>query len=165
MTNAKYDKLVTRIFWFALPLIISLLTFLVVNTFSVKEEVAKVSVKEEASYQTQEKMWALVQENNKILNLKADEKSNEEAHHRLMVKLDNVEYKVSTIYSQKHQLAKVDTIVNCGAEILRMATNTNKKVDTIQNLLENNKQIYTRNVEKLFTKEVWKNITYNKTKK
>lgn len=102
MTNpTKYDKLVTRIFWFALPLIISLLTYLVITTFVVKEAVTKVATKNEATVELQNKMWELIQKNNEILNKKADQDINEKEHQQIMVKLDKVEEQVTKIYGRK----------------------------------------------------------------
>ena len=99
MSDSKYNILIQKIFWFALPLIISLLTFLVVNTYFVKEEVAKVAVKNETVVNLQEKMWIMIQENNNILKEKADKLENEEAHRIMFQKLDILQNKVDKIYT------------------------------------------------------------------
>jgi len=108
MTPTKYDKLVTRIFWFSLPLIISLLTYLVVTTFVVQKEVEKVAVAHEADVAMDGKMWELIQENNKLLNGKADQETNEKEHQLIMVKLDKVEEQVTKIYGRKFNYGKVE---------------------------------------------------------
>ena len=98
MTDLKYNKLVTKIFWFALPLVIGLLTFLVANTYFVKEEVAKVVVKNEAVVELQNKMWVVLQDNNKMLQNKADKQENMDAHKIMFMKLDLLQQKVDKIY-------------------------------------------------------------------
>lgn len=99
MSDQRYSKLVQRIFWFTLPLVISLQVFLVVNTYYVKEAVAKVAVKNEAAVDVQNKMWDLVKENNKILSTKADDQENKTDHQHLKDQLDIINDKLSKISS------------------------------------------------------------------
>ena len=169
MTEVKYRKLVSRIFWFSLPLIISLLTFLVVNIFTIKESVTKESTRTEASSQLQEKMWVMIQENNKILNTKADEQENKKDHQFLMEQLVTLNNKVDHIKNRSltTQAVKFDTVINCGAEILAVSKSSSNKLDTIKNLLEKNKENYTfapADNSIFFTDGLWKNLVINKTK-
>ena len=97
MTEVKYNKLVTRIFWFALPLVIGLLTWLVVNTFAVKEQTAVIAERNNATLQMQEKIYKMASDNNRILLEKADKIENENAHHVMFQKLDELNGKVDII--------------------------------------------------------------------
>ena len=112
MTETRYNALVKKIFWFSLPLVIGLLTFLVVNTYYVKEEVAKVAVKNEAAIDMQNKMWELLQVNNTILNSKADQAWNEESHKEIIKKLEKIESDVGRLYvlTKQEYSMKKDTI-------------------------------------------------------
>jgi hypothetical protein len=101
MTESKYNKLVTRIFWFTLPLIISLLTFLVVNTFTLKTEIGKITTSQQASNQTENRMWEMVQQNNIILSTKADESENRKDHLFIIEKMDNMDKKMDYITGRK----------------------------------------------------------------
>ena len=96
-TTTKYNKLLEKIFWFMLPLIISLLTYLVVCTFTVQKEVEKVAVSHATDVETNKKMWDLILENNKILHSKADQEINEKEHKMILDKLDMLETSVQKI--------------------------------------------------------------------
>lgn len=95
MTETKYDKLVTRIFWFTLPLVIGLLTWLVIQTYELKENVSKDSQKIDNIVNIQEKMWNLIQENNKILGTKADKDENTKDHEYFMIQLHEINQKLA----------------------------------------------------------------------
>lgn len=116
MTETKYNKLVQKIFWFSLPLIISLLTYLVINTFEVAKKVETVATKNESVMALQEKMWSLIQENNHLLTSKADEQSNTDQHMIIMKKMDNLEINVDKINTKLHiyksQLGSFEKIPN-----------------------------------------------------
>ncbi len=102
MTETKYNKLIEKIFWFCLPLIIGLLTYLVVNTFDVAKKVETVATRNEGVMALQEKMWAMIQENNRILTLKADQKENSDQHEIIMDKMDRLEINVDKLNSKIH---------------------------------------------------------------
>jgi hypothetical protein len=137
MTDSRYNKLVARIFWFTLPLIISLLTFLVVNVFKVEREVSNVVIKNQSGIELQEKIWSMLQENNGLLKTKADEEANDRAHAYLMTQLNNVENKVDKIYNRKFDygfVPKIDTSLD-------MLAKNNNKLDTIIDCASNMKNI------------------------
>jgi small-conductance mechanosensitive channel len=94
---SKYDKLVQRIFWFSLPLIIALLSYLVITMFIVQVDVAKISTSNTAVVENTAKMWELVNENNSILHFKADQESNEREHKAICDKLDAVEASIQKV--------------------------------------------------------------------
>lgn len=101
---SKYDKLVQRIFWFSLPLIIALLSYLVITMFIVQVEVAKITTSNTAVVENTSKMWELVAENNSILHSKASDDEvkenrmqNEKEHKAICDKLDMLESQVKNI--------------------------------------------------------------------
>lgn len=107
MTETKYNKLITRIFWFSLPLIISLLTFLVVNTFVVKSAVEVVATKSDERAALQEKMWNMIQLNNTMLANKLDVNEYLEKHKELEIKVDKIQNKVDKIYNNDRRYSNV----------------------------------------------------------
>ena len=101
MTQNKYDALIQKIFWFSLPLIISLLTFLVINTFTVKSAVDVVATKSDERAALQEKMWAMIQTNNSMLQNKLDVNEYLIKHKELENKIDVLQLKVDKIYNKQ----------------------------------------------------------------
>lgn len=111
MNDLKYNKLVTRIFWFALPLVITLLTYLVVSSYARKEVDSIVSTKVENISNIQEKIWELVQENNKVLMSKADQETNEREHRAILTKVEQIDLRVNSIWkNEKYYSQTLDTI-------------------------------------------------------
>jgi hypothetical protein len=100
MTETKYNQLVSKIFWFTLPLMISLLTYLVVESFAIKESMTRIATSHESDMEMDAKMWSLIQENNTILHSKADAESNEKEHYLIINKLDRLENSVDKVYKQ-----------------------------------------------------------------
>lgn len=127
----KYSKLVEKLIWLTIPLMISLLTYLVVSTFTVKEEVAKVAVAHQSDVAMDGKMWELVNENNKILHSKADQESNEKEHQMLLNKLDRLEVIVDKVYRQRRVYGmdskiKIDTMYYMPTKDMSFVSTENK---------------------------------------
>lgn len=97
MTDTKYNKLVTRIFWFSLPMVIGLLTWLVIAITNLNTAVAVVKTEGDSRGTLQEDIYNMVGANYTILQSKADQKSNEIEHELIIKKIDFIEKQVNSI--------------------------------------------------------------------
>jgi hypothetical protein len=98
-----------KIHWFALPLVISLLTWLVAVSYENKAANQVQSTQDQERYNLMQKMWVKLDKmevtlnaNNSILIEKADRKENEKDHERILVKLDEVEKVVNKTFVRKY---------------------------------------------------------------
>jgi hypothetical protein len=131
MAETKYNKLVWAIFWFVLPLLVGLLTFLVVTTYSVKETLSVANEKVKADSELQEKMWGMIQANNIILSTKADQQSNEVEHKEIMGQIKDIDLKLDNINREMINygyIPKIDTVCI-------MVNKMTQKVDTACSIL------------------------------
>jgi len=94
MSDSQIAKLKSKITWFALPFIIFFAAWLVLTITSVQTAVNTVQTESTERAKMEERVWVMLQENNKILNTKADEESNEQAHQLLMISLADISSKI-----------------------------------------------------------------------
>lgn len=105
MTDLKYNKLVTRIFWFALPILIGFFTWIVITLYSVNTKTDIGNTQGMEREKLQEKIWVMLQENNTLLSEKADEKTNVAQHIVLMNEIKELDRKLVKLeYSNKQMI-------------------------------------------------------------
>lgn len=101
MTKNLWKDYGTKLLWIAIPLFISLMIWLVSMTFTTQGSVKAIETQQSERAKLDDKMWDLVQQNNRILQDKADQESNEREHKEIMGRLSDVEVKLDKIY-RKH---------------------------------------------------------------
>lgn len=94
-----------KLFWIVVPFMITGIITMVLMTYNLNTDVQVIKKTDIDRKETVDKIWQiatdnqkLVIENNKILNEKADENKNTEAHKQIMNKVINIESKVDKIY-------------------------------------------------------------------
>lgn len=97
----KYDRLTSKIFWFALPLMIAFFTWVTVMIYQNNTSVRVIEQQTTANAKLQDKMWSKIDENNSILLKKADADINEKEHQLILTKLNSVENTIDKIYGRK----------------------------------------------------------------
>lgn len=109
MPRETMTALKSRIHWFVLPLIITLLTWLVVVSYDNKVANQVQSTQGAERHDLLQKMWVkmermegTINQNNTILMEKADRRENEAAHREVLGKLDNLEKLVNKTYTKKY---------------------------------------------------------------
>jgi hypothetical protein len=93
------SNLLYKLFGGVALLLIGLFTWLVVGQFENKSSVNVVQTEVKSTRNITEKMWSLVQENNKILQTKANEVENTKAHEDIMLKMDMLEIQIKEFAS------------------------------------------------------------------
>lgn len=106
MTDVKYNRLVTKIFWFVLPIMIGFFTWIVITLYSVNTKADVSYASDSERYALQEKMWVMLQENNKMLAGKADETTNVAQHNILMSEIKALDSKMIVMEHTNKQLLK-----------------------------------------------------------
>lgn len=97
MTN-QTEKLITKIFWFSLPFIITFFTWITITIFNTSTTIEVVKQQGVEREKIQEKIWTILQENNQILQSKADEEENKKDHNLILGKIINMENKLDRNY-------------------------------------------------------------------
>lgn len=125
-----------KILWFSLPFIITFFSWLVLSISNIEGSIQSIKVENKKDAEQQEKiwemiqdiqnyntesfdarnqklddMWVLIQDNNKILESKADEQENKKDHIYLSTQLQNVLNKVDRLYVINNY-THVDTTLN-----------------------------------------------------
>jgi len=72
-------------------ILIGFFSWLVVGQFDNRSSIGVVQTETKSTKDIVEKMWVLVQENNKILGTKASEQENKEQHEKIMLKMESLE--------------------------------------------------------------------------
>lgn len=124
--NTKYDKLVSRIFWFALPLIIALFTWIILSTMDMTSEIKVARTEGNEREKLQEKIWGMVQTNNNILETKSDKQTNDAEHKLIILKIDLLEKNVNSILSRKFDYSFVPVVDTVAITVEEIA----QKIDT-----------------------------------
>lgn len=112
MTKETLSSYKNKLLWFIIPLLITFFTWLTLTINSIGTDIQVVKNEEMNKSELQEKMWNIIQENNKILSSKADQLSNESEHRILIEKTQQIEMKVDQIYRNRKSFGeniKIDT--------------------------------------------------------
>lgn len=98
MADTKYNKLVSTIFWFSLPLFLGFMTWVVIFLQGLSTRVEVINTKADEREILQADTREMIKENNITLKSKADQDINAQQHAALMGELEEVNSKVTRLY-------------------------------------------------------------------
>lgn len=95
MTESRYNKLITKIIWMGIPMVIGFLSWLTIMSFETRTSLGDIKARSEERGKLEEKMWQKVEENNIILQTKAGEKENSAQHQSIMTEIYNLKVEIN----------------------------------------------------------------------
>lgn len=141
MTKETLSGMKSKVHWFAIPLLASILGWLMISQYNVNGTLSKLVEQGDQRGQVQERMWNMVVDNNKMLISKADQQQNELDHGRIMVKLDKMDAELTKFTGKSRRYgSNFDTIIRKAEKIhtLEMTNLLESYFETVWNK-ENNK--------------------------
>jgi len=93
-----WKEIGTKVIWIVAPLFISLMVWLVVQTYNTQIQIAVIKKEADNRGQLTEKIYTLAADNNRMLVGKADQVENDAAHKSIMNKMNSIEQKVDKLY-------------------------------------------------------------------
>ena len=110
MKENSASDILTRLIWLAIPLFVGLLVWIVTMTYSTQKDIAIITTKQINTDKLAQDIYRKVDQNNSILNMKADQAENKTEHNALLEKIKAVEDITNRIYIKIGSLAYMKAI-------------------------------------------------------
>ncbi len=92
--NKRYDALIEKIVWLAIPILISFFSWLVFMTFQTQTMIKVLESDGHTRSAMQDRMWNKLEENNKLLLTKAGEKENTDQHKEMLNQIEGIKKQI-----------------------------------------------------------------------
>ena len=92
--NKRYDALIEKIVWLAIPILISFFSWLVFMTFQTQTMIKVLEGDGHTRSAMQDRMWNKLEENNKLLLTKAGEKENTDQHKEMLNQIEGIKKQI-----------------------------------------------------------------------
>jgi hypothetical protein len=111
--DTKYDKLIRSIVYIAIPALLGFFTWIVIMTFGTQATLEGMKAQDEERGKLQGLMWIKLEDNNQLLQSKANALENNDQHKILLDKIVSMQGQLSylvrfKIYSKGIQIDKMD---------------------------------------------------------